>query len=76
MKGNDDACVCCVEERETVLLGEFIVIDVMGALQCVVCLEGSLEKEWGILPCGHSSHYECLSQSLAINPRCPVCRVG
>jgi hypothetical protein len=44
--------------------------------ECCICLDKDNEQPWGVLPCRHTFHAECISRWIATqHTTCPVCRV-
>jgi len=46
------------------------------SFECSICMEDTdpSGKDVGVLTCGHAFHEDCIRQTLAENPMCPVCR--
>lgn len=46
------------------------------SFECSICMEDTDQsgKDVGVLTCGHAFHEDCIRQTLAENPLCPVCR--
>jgi len=42
--------------------------------ECCICLDKTYQP-WITMPCAHSFHYTCISEWVARNPSCPVCRM-